>query len=112
MGNNNRKIIFPFHTAETQIADGDELNIGLGMIIMNIAVSGNATGFTLVFEGKSNDTDDYTPIMCCNLATLVLSTTAIANGKYQMSLEGLIKVRVRLSAITTNAVTVKGTVTD
>ncbi len=112
MGNNVRQIVFTFHNAETAISDGAELNIGAGHVLMNIAVTGDAVGFNLVFEGKANDTDDYTPIMCANLATLALASNATANGKVQVSLEGLVKFRCRLSVIAGNAVSVRGTVVN
>lgn len=113
MGTNYRsKLGMPFHNAATIIGNGIEIGVGLNNVLMNIAVTGDATGFTIVFEGKANDTDDYSAIMCCNLATLALSTTAIANGKYQMSLEGLIIVRCRLSAIASGSVSVKATIVD
>lgn len=112
MGNNSRQIIFPFHTASTSISNGYELNVGTGMVTAIIAVTGNATGFTLIFEGKANDTDDYSPISVVNLDSYALASTITTNGKYQMPLEGLVKVRVRLSAIATNAVSVRGTVVN
>lgn len=112
MGSNVRKLTFPFHTAATAIANGEELAVNRDMVTMNIAVTGNGSGFTLNFEGKVNAGDDYTAIMCANLTTLALSTTATANGIYQVDLTALRYFRCRLSAITSGAVSASGTVVD
>lgn len=113
MGNNSRSFLgHPFHNATTQTENGSEIGVGYGNVTAVIAVTGNATGFTLVFEGMANDSDEYTSIMCANLATYDLSSTATTNGKYQMPLEGLVKIRTRLSAIATGAVTVKVTIVN
>ena len=112
MNKNIRQLTFPFHKEETQVADGKELNVGAGYVLMNISVTGNATGFNLVVEAKSNDTDDYTPVSVVNLETFAMSPNITANGKYSLPLEGYVRVRLRLSAIGAGAVTAKGTVTN
>jgi hypothetical protein len=112
MNKNIRQLTFPFHKEETQVTDGKELNVGAGYVLMNISVTGNATGFNLVVEAKSNDTDDYTPVSVVNLETFAMSPNITANGKYSLPLEGYVRVRLRLSAIGAGAVTAKGTVTN
>lgn len=112
MASNCRKFKAIFHEDATTIGNGKEYSVGLGHVTMVVAVTGNATGFTLVFEGKSHDNDIYSAIPGFNLATFDFSTIATANGKYQISLEGLVSVRVRLSGISTNAVSAIGTVVD
>jgi hypothetical protein len=112
MGSNARAITFPFHTASTAIGDGEELNVGGGMVVGNIAVTGNAAGFTLVVEAKDNDTDDYTSIAVANLETLAVSPNITANGKYQVGLEAHIKLRTRLSVIGGGSCTSKITVVN
>lgn len=112
MGNNVRKIIFPFHENASVIANGKELNVGVGMVSMNLAVTGDATGFNIIIEAKDNDNDDYTPISAVNLETFDISPNITATGKYQVSLEGHVKVRCRLSAISFGSITLKGTVID
>ena len=104
--------IFTFHDGSNSIGDGNLLNIKADYVLMNISVTGNATDFNLIFEAKANDTDDFTPIMCANLSTLTLSSNATANGKYQMSLEGLMRARVRISKITTGSVKVIATIVN
>lgn len=112
MNKNIRQLTFPFHKEETQVADGKELNVGAGYVLMNISVTGNATGFNLVVEAKSNDIDDYTPVTIANLDGYDLSNTITANGKYQLSLEGFTKVRLRLSSIVGGNVNVIGTIVN
>jgi len=112
MGRNVRQIILPFHTNASAIADGGELNVGAGHVLMNVAVTGDAVDFILVIEGKANDNDDYTGIMCPNLETFAMSTTITANGKYQLSLEAITRLRIRLLSISSGAVSVIGTVVN
>ena len=112
MGNNSRTIVFPFHTASTQISDGAELNVGANHVVGNIAVTGTGVNFTLVVEAKDNDTDEWSSISVANLSTLALSPNITANGKYQIGLEGHVKCRTRLSAIGAGAVSSIVTVTN
>ena len=112
MGNNVRQKIFTFHNATTTISDGYEFNVSANHVLMNIAVTGNAANFNLKVQGKANDTDEWSDISVANLNTLALSPDITANGKYQLGLEGLVKVKVELTAIGANAVTVKGTVVN
>lgn len=112
MGNNVRQRIHTFLENANAISDGVELNVGANMVLTTIAVTGNATNFSLVFEGKANDTDNYTPILSVNMDTGAITNTATANGKYQVDLIGLVKFRTKLSVIGTGALTSKGTVTN
>lgn len=112
MNKNIRQLTFPFHKEETQVTDGKELNVGAGHVLMNISVTGNATGFNLVAEAKSNDIDDYTPVTIANLDGYDLSNTITANGKYQLSLEGFTKVRLRLLKIDSGSLSAIGTVVN
>lgn len=112
MGNNIRQFIYDFHTNQTQIADGKEMLVNANMCNMVIAVTGDATNFNLVVEAKSNDSDTYSPIAVGNMETIKLSSNITANGKYEMSLDGLVKIKIRLSAIQSGAVTVRGTITN
>ena len=111
MGNNILQLIFTFHNAATAIADGGILNVSANYVQAIIAVTGNATNFNLKVQGKANDTDEWSDISVVNLNTLALSPDITANGKYQLGLEGLVKVKVKLTAIGAGAVTAKGTVT-
>lgn len=112
MASNCRKFKAIFHEDATSIGNGKEYSIGLGHVTMVVAVTGTASGFTLVFEGKSHDNDVYSAIPAFNLATFDMATTATTNGKYCVSLEGLTKIRVRLSGITSGGVDVIGTIVD
>lgn len=112
MGNNMRKIIFTFLDSASAVTNGAELHIGTGMVNMNLAVTGTATAFNIVVEAKDNKTDEFTPVSVVNLNTLDISPNITVTGKYQLSLEGHMKIRCRLSEISSGSITVKGTVTD
>jgi hypothetical protein len=113
MGRNVRQKIFTFHDASTTINNGIEFNVGSGMVTMNIAVTTNNTnGFTIIVEAMDNDFDEYTPVSVVNLNTFDMSPNITSSGKYQLGLEGHIKVRCKLLAITSNKVTVIGTAVD
>jgi hypothetical protein len=112
MGSNLRKFTLPFQDDVSAIANGEVLTINRDMVTMNVSVTGDATGFTLNFEGKVNADDDYTAIMCANLTTLALSTTATANGIYQVDLTALRYFRCRLSAISSGSLSASGTAVD
>jgi hypothetical protein len=112
MGTNHRKIIFPFHSGTSTVSDGEELYVYREMVTMNIAVTGTATGFSLIVEAKDNDSDEYTSVSAVNLSSYAISPTITANGKYQLGLEGHVKIRCRLSNITSGVINVVGTVVD
>lgn len=110
MGNNVRQRIHTFLENVNAMSDGIELNVGANMVNMILAVTGNATGYNLVVEAKSNDSDVYSPVSVGNMETLALSSKITANGKYERPLDGFVKIRVRLSAITGGTLTVRATV--
>jgi len=112
MGNNVRQLFMHFHDAAQAVADGKELNVNANMVMATIAVTGTGVGFTLIVEGKSHDTDDWTPISVCNYNTLDISPNITANGKYQVSLEAFTKIRTRLAAIGGGAVTSIATIVN
>ena len=112
MGRNIRQLIFDFHTDQNAKSDGKELSISSNMVNMIIAVTGEATGFKLIPEVKSNDTDTYTAVGVVNVDTYDISSMITANGKYKMELEGYTKCRIRLQKPGTNALSVRGTITD
>jgi len=112
MGNNVRQLIFPFLDNAKDVSNGNELLVRARMLTATIAVTGNGEGFNIVVEAKANDTDDYMPVSVVNLKTFAVSPNITANGMYSLPLEGYVRVRLRLSAISAGAVTAKGTVTD
>lgn len=104
---------FVFHNQSTLISDGFELSVSSGMITLNFEISGTATSSTCIFEGKSVDDGAFYPIQCANLGTLVLASQTIDKGSlWQVDLNGLIKFRVRISAVAGGNISVKGRAVD
>jgi hypothetical protein len=101
--------IFTFHDNTTTVSNGQELRINCGSI-MNLDIQGTGTAI-INFEGCSNDDNNFRPIMSVNLSTydMATSTNNLAS-LWQVSVEGLIKFRARISEIT-GVVKVIGTVT-
>lgn len=113
MGNNSRSRFWTFHNQATATGDGFELGVGANDVTMNVDISGTASAATLVFEGLSNDDGNWRSIMCVNLSTYDMATsTSMIGSLWQFSLEGLVKVRVRLSAVSGGYITVKSTVVN
>jgi hypothetical protein len=113
MGLNRGQKNWNFISGATEATDGFELNVIAGMVTMNIEISGDASAATLHFEGKSVDGGSFYPVASVNLETLDIATSTTAIGsQWQMNLEGLIKARVRLSAIADNSITVKARIVD
>lgn len=103
-----------FHNLSISPSDGFILLISGSMTTMNIEITGDTTGATVIFEGKSIDGGDFYPIKhVVNLSTFELaSSTSTIGSLWQVNLTGLISFRVRLSAIDDNSITVKGRIVE
>lgn len=101
--------VFNFHENAVSAQNGNEYEVSMNSVI-TFEVTGTSTSRTLVFEGLGISGAWY-PIKCCNLSTLTLATQTTGNNElWQADISGLVKFRVRISAVAGGDVTVKGKV--
>lgn len=78
---------------------------------LTLEVYGNATGFTLIVEGKidANNKNTWTQLGWANTVPET-GTNITSNGIYTIPVQKISSIRVRLSAITTGSLTAYGRV--
>lgn len=96
------------HTAAGATADGEALYAKEGGLnVAAIQLSGTFSA-TVTFEGTVDGTN-WVAILATNMTSGTAATTATAAGIYQIAnIGGLIKIRARISAYTSGAVTAFG----
>ena len=103
-------IDFVFHKETDSTINGAELSVQAGYNTVNLEISGTATNFTAIVEGRATDNGEFYPIQVANLSTLELGSEITEKGLYQMDLSALIKCRIRVTSIASGNLSVFGRV--
>ena len=114
MGNNSRTVMHTFQDGAGALGNGVALTVNTNMVNAILEIYGTGTS-SVIFEGRISDaeTEVWYPIGGVNLLDhTVLATVTTKGVAYQVSLLGLLEFRVRVSAFTSGAVTVKGVVVN
>lgn len=112
MGSNLRKKMWTFQNAAVALGNGSELTVGVNMVTATVEITGSGTN-KIVFEGKASSDSTWYPIAGANLKDASIVSEVSAKGLiYQISLDGLVAFRIRVSEFSTGSVTVKGTIVN
>jgi len=94
-----------FQSAAGATGNGTALKVrGAASVTVDLAISASAT---VTFEGTGQD-GTFKSVLCQNLTTGALASTATATGLYLFPLTGLVQARVRISTFGSGTITAKG----
>ena len=112
MGVNFRKKMWTFLDGATALSNGNEMSVNVDMETVTVEIVGTGTN-KVTFEGRVHDDGLFYPIIGVSLKDLTTASEVAAKGLiYQISLDGLLSFRIRVSAYTDGVVSVKGTVVN
>lgn len=99
---------FTFQSAATAAGNGEVLRVGDNVFAqVEVTISASAT---VTFEGTGYDATDWRAVLCQNMTTGAVATTATASGLYLFPLQGLLRARVRISTFGSGTITAKAVV--
>lgn len=101
---------FKFFDNEANVKESNVLANTQGSILV-LQVSGDASNFKINAYGQVDlESNDYAKLQAINVESYDISQDITSNGIYNISIDGISKVYLDLSAITSGQVTVYGKV--
>lgn len=79
--------------------------------VMTVEISGTFTNGSFIFEGKTDvNSEEYTPLAAVDLSSYTVARKATKAGIYEIGIEGIQLVRVRIESINGGYATILGRV--